>query len=240
MELRVVGSGSDGNCYLLKDGNQYLALDAGIKFQSVQVACDFEVGKIVGLLATHAHLDHIKYVPVFKQNAVDCYTGVGACQTIAKATGVIPNVLKERRWNFIGDWQILCFEVPHEDEPCYGYIIESPSGHKLMYLTDFQYSRYTFRTKHLNTMLIACNHLDDIEEHAGGSAHFAHVVRGHSSLTVTKNCIRVNQTNDLRHVILCHISKDNGDPERMQKEIQETVGNKVTVDIATKGLKVDL
>lgn len=240
MELRVVGSGSSGNSYMLKDHGQYLALDAGMKFQAVQVGCDFEVGKIVACLCGHAHKDHSKYLPVFDQNAIDCYAGKEAVLPIAKATGYTPTALKERKWNRIGEWEVLAFDVPHEDEPNYGFIIESPSGHKLMYLTDFQYSRYTFRRMHLNTMLIACNHMDDIEEHAGGSANFGHVVKGHSSLSVVKNCIQANKTDDLRHVVLCHLSENNADPDEMVKQVQEVVGRKVTVDVVRKGLVLEL
>lgn len=56
MMLKCVGSGSSGNCYLIEDNGHYLALDAGVKFQSVQVACNFEVSQIDGLLITHGHL----------------------------------------------------------------------------------------------------------------------------------------------------------------------------------------
>lgn len=238
MELRVVGSGSKGNCYLLKERGQYLALDAGCKFKDVQVACDFAISNVLGCLVTHGHADHCKYAPQFAESAIGLYTGENAAMNIAKATGCTPIALRNKRYCYIGDWQVLPFEVPHEDEPNYGYVIESPDGHKILYLTDFQYTKYTFRTMHLNTMLIACNHMDDTKEFEGEN-HFAHIVSGHSSLSVTKLCIQANYTKDLRNVVLCHLSERNADADEMQRVIQETVGNKVTVEIAKKGLVVE-
>lgn len=240
MELHVVGSGSKGNCYLLKDGGQYLALDAGCKFRQVQVACDFEITRIIGCLVTHGHKDHCGYLPKFDEAAIDCYAGVNAVLPIAKASGVTPSRLKDKRWNAIGNWRVLAFDVPHEAEPNYGFLIEAPSGHRLMYLTDFQYSRYTFRRMHINSMLIACNHMDDIEERAGGSENFSHVVRGHSSLKTVQFCIDANKTDDLRNIILCHLSEANADADAMAWAIREQVGIQTAVDIAEKGTVINL
>lgn len=185
-------------------------------------------------------LDHCKYAPIFEQNAIDCYAGADAALSISKATGANITAFKRNKWNTVGEWMVLPFDVPHENEPNYGFVIQAPSGHRMMYLTDFQYTRYTFRRMHLEMLLIACNHMDDIEEYAGGSENFKHVVRGHSTLSVVKNCIRANQTKDLKNVVLCHLSEDNAEPAEMWRQVQDTVGDKVTVNIAQKGLVVEL
>ena len=246
MELKVIGTGSEGNCYLLKDHESYLSLDAGAKYKDVQVGCDFKVGKIAGCLVTHAHKDHCQQIPKYKKAIIDCFSGADAIQPIARATGTLIFGLKDRKWNPIAAWSVLPFEVPHENEPNYGYLIESPSGHKLMYLTDFEYCRYTFRRMHLNTILIACNHLDDITDRQDeiiekrGKAYFEHIVRGHSSLAVVKTCIEANKTEDLRNVILCHLSEENASADKMQRAIKKLVGKSVAVHVATKGKVINL
>ena len=57
---------------------------------------------------------------------------------------------------------------------------------------------------------------------------------------MVKEIIKTNMTDALKHIILCHMSEDNADPEDMQMEIQELVGYAATVDIAEKGKVIDL
>ena len=68
MELRVLGSSSSGNCYILDNGNEALIIEAGIRFIDVKKALDFNIRKVVGCLITHQHNDHAKYAKAM----VDC------------------------------------------------------------------------------------------------------------------------------------------------------------------------
>lgn len=131
------------------------------------------------------------------------------------------------------------FELPHDGIENRGIFLKSPSGHRLLYMTDFSFCKYTFTKLKVQTILIECNHMDDIEEE-GNEGKFAHTVRGHSSLSVAKEFLRVNQTDELKTVILCHLSADNANPDVMKSEVQTVVGDSVNVYIATKGLEVEL
>lgn len=55
MTLKVIGSSSHGCCYLIENENRYLALDAGMAWRKVQVACEFMVSNIDACLVTHGH-----------------------------------------------------------------------------------------------------------------------------------------------------------------------------------------
>lgn len=55
MKLKVVGSSSKGNCYLIQNGEHYLTLDAGTPWRKVEIACEFQVSKIDACLITHGH-----------------------------------------------------------------------------------------------------------------------------------------------------------------------------------------
>ena len=117
--------------------------------------------------------------------------------------------------------------------------MQSPvSQHKLVYLTDFGYTKYRFKQLAVNTLLISCNHMDNPEAFAG-SENFDHVVRGHSSLSVVKEIVTVNQTDSLKHIILCHISEENGDPDEMARQIAE-ISPQATVYVAEKNHSIVL
>ncbi len=46
----------------LDNGNEALIIEAGIRFQEVKKALDFNLRKVVGCVVTHAHNDHAKYI----------------------------------------------------------------------------------------------------------------------------------------------------------------------------------
>lgn len=56
MKIQFVASSSAGNCGIVDDGKTILLLDAGISFKSIQIALDFDFGKVGGVLLSHCHL----------------------------------------------------------------------------------------------------------------------------------------------------------------------------------------
>ena len=68
MELKVLGSSSNGNCYILDNGKEALLLEAGVRFQEVKKALGYNLRKVVGCLITHRHNDHAKYIKAMVDN----------------------------------------------------------------------------------------------------------------------------------------------------------------------------
>lgn len=55
MLLKVVGTGSSGNTYVLENKNEILILDAGCGIKSVLKSIDYNVSKVRGVIITHEH-----------------------------------------------------------------------------------------------------------------------------------------------------------------------------------------
>lgn len=51
--LLVLGSSSDGNCYILDCGTEKLIIEAGVKDNIVLNALNYEVGNVGAVLCTH-------------------------------------------------------------------------------------------------------------------------------------------------------------------------------------------
>ena len=134
-----------------------------------------------------------------------------------------------------GNYFVYSFELPHNGVKNYGFYIQHKDWN-MVYMTDFEYCKYTFSKYHLNAMLIECNHTKADDE----AANYAHVVLGHASLYVTKEFVRVNATEDLTNVILCHLSDTNADPQLIQEQIESVVPPMTKVDIAEKGMVIEL
>lgn len=155
--------------------------------------------------------------------------------------------LPEKRSVTISEWIVTPFYLPHTTRdkdtgaliPCpnFGYLIQS-GDEKLLYMTDWEYCGYVFKNQRINYMVLECNHMDNLMD--SNSANYIHALKGHSSLSVVKSFVEVNKTPDLRNVILCHLSSENADPDRMKSEIQQVAGKWVQVEVAHAGLEVEL
>lgn len=219
MKLITVGTGSKGNCYLLKrDNDRYIALDCGMPWKKVMVATSFRPSDIDLALVTHIHSDHARYIGDFVANGIETVT------TSNKARKILRK----------GEVDIVPFEVPH-DVLCYGYLIRV-DGRTIVYMTDFGYCRYTFKSWNVDTFVIACNHDENPD---ADEAKYAHVVMGHSSLSTVKGILEANKSESMKNVILVHYSQ-NADVEAMAEEIQKTVGDKVRVAIARNGEAIEI
>ena len=109
----------------------------------------------------------------------------------------------------------------------------------MVYATDFQRIDYKFDRLGINTFLIECNHDDEIDKDQN-EGKWEHSIRDHSSVSVICEFLRVNKTDELRTVILCHTSEDNLDKDDALRRVQEVVSSSVNVMIAKNGLEVIL
>lgn len=150
---------------------------------------------------------------------------------------------KPERISFeVGSYRVIPFYLPHTTRdkdtgaliPCpnFGYLIQC-GDEKLLYMTDFEFCKYVFKSQRINYMLLECNHMDNLMD--SSSANYIHSIKGHSSLSVVKSFVEVNKTPNLRNVILCHLSSENADPETMQKEVQSVAGKWVSVTVTRAG-----
>ena len=220
MKLVTVGTGSSGNCHLLQmDNNKFVALDCGCKWKDVLVGCNFRPIDIEFALVTHSHRDHSRYVGDFVKSGID----------VLSVNDVEPRKVYQK-----GEVKFVAFEVPH-DVDCYGYLIRVDGG-TIVYMTDFGYCRYTFKSWNVNTWLIACNHIENPDS---DSEKYAHVVMGHSSLATVKDILAINKCDAMKNVILCHVSGD-ADASQMVTEIKQVVGDKANVVVAEKKGIIDL
>lgn len=56
MKLKVLGSGSSGNCYILENDAEALIIEAGLPFMEVKKVLNFNVRKVQGVVISHEHL----------------------------------------------------------------------------------------------------------------------------------------------------------------------------------------
>ena len=70
MELKILGSSSKGNGYVLEADNEALIIEAGVKLLEAKKAVGFNISKVVGCIVTHQHNDHAGYVQEYAKAGV--------------------------------------------------------------------------------------------------------------------------------------------------------------------------
>ena len=242
MRLHTIATGSHGNCYVLDNGENKLILDCGqnVKWNDVLLGIGWDITSVDACLFTHKHLDHLGHVSEMDKSGISMY----GCNELHDFDNRVIGIGDGHLIKICHAWRVLPWYVPHtgngcEAVPCFAYYIETwDRQFRMVYITDFLYSPLTFRNLKCNTILIACNHDDVIEDVV--QEKYRHIVSGHSSLSTVNDIIDINKTDQLRNVILCHMSDENATPEIMYATIKETVGYAVEVNIACRGLTINL
>lgn len=225
MVLKVLGSSSSGNCYILESDTEALIIEAGLPFMEVKKALNFNVRKIVGVICSHRHLDHSKYISEYENSGIRVwkpYFDNDAGYEI------------ETRY-FGKKFTVRDFDLVH-DVDCLGFHIQHQDIGSLVYATDTEYIKYRF--KNINHILVESNYSDDLIDNE--AVNREHVLRGHMSLQTALDFISTNDNPALRNVVLLHLSDKNSDSEQFLQKTKETVKYGADCYIAEKGLEVDL
>ncbi|MDF2906808.1 MAG: fold metallo-hydrolase [Herbinix sp.] len=244
MKLRCLGSNSLGNCYLLESETECLVLEAGIPFISVKKALNFNISKIVGILITHEHGDHAKYVKDYVNAGIEARMSLGTAENI-DADHLTITLIREGEWRRIGGYVVTPFPVVHDAAEPMGFIIRHQDIGTLLFATDTEYIKQNFAKLKANHILIECNYSQKIID---GRMHQGETVKGlrdriiqsHMELETCKSFIEVNKTSSLDNVVLLHLSDGNSNEKIFREEIQAIIGPRVKVVVADKGVTVDL
>lgn len=237
MELTVLGSSSSGNCYLLQNKEECLIIEAGISFKEVKKALDFIVSKIVGVLVSHEHGDHAKYVKEYLKAGIGIHTSLGTYSALGMDPLYIFKALTTDRYIQLGGFVIKPFDVEHDAKEPFGFFIHHKEIGYLVFATDTYYVKYLFPD--VNHILVECNYKQSIlDEGCTVKSLRDRTMKSHFELNNVKSFLEVNNTNKLKNVVLLHLSDNNSNAKLFQEECQ-SVTNKPTY-IAEPGLTINL
>lgn len=189
--------------------------------------------------------DHSKSFRWLMENGVQIYTNDETAGHFEAIYGEKMIGVPERIPFEANGFRIVPFYLPHTTRdketgkliPCpnFGFLLEHEEMGRLLYMTDFEYCKYSFKNMRISHFLIECNHMDDMLDKE--SAKYEHSIRGHSSLSTVRAIIEANKTPALRNIILCHLSGDSADPDEMLRQVKEVAGKRVDVVVAHGGME---
>lgn len=236
MNLKVIGTGSQGNAYLLETESEALLIECGVRFDLIKKALNFNLSKVVGCLVTHEHGDHAKSVKDVLNAGIEVFT----TDDTHKALGTFDNHNArgiDGRSVYKGGFKIMAFDVKHDAADPSGFLIHHPECGKVLFLTDTFYCPYTFEG--LNNIIIEANFSREIMKRKLSEMEFLknRILQSHMSIETCCEFLKVNDTTEVNNVVLIHLSDTNSHEVNFKAQVENVVpGKKVTV--ASNGMDI--
>jgi phosphoribosyl 1,2-cyclic phosphodiesterase len=240
MELKIISTGSQGNAYILRNGDEALLIECGVNISDIKKALDFDLSKVVGCIVTHEHQDHCKSIIDITRCGIRVYTGENTFKALNIKDKYRCFPVSSKETFQLGNFKILAFDVKHDAAEPLGFLIEHPDCGKVLFLTDTNYCEYTF--KGLNNIIIEANYSKEIIDRKFGAdsgKEFLRnrILKSHFSLANCKDMLSANDLSKVNNIVLIHLSDSNSDEKQFQKEVAELTGKNVTV--ASNGMKIN-
>lgn len=249
MKLCTLASSSKGNSIVVYTENTKILIDCGISLANLQeklALLNMTPADLDGVLVTHEHIDHVRGIAqLCKKYNTRIY-----CNDVA-LYGIF-NRVKAPRHHFvffgltpfkIGDLTIQAFSIPH-DVPCCGFNI-SNGNKKISILTDLGQINESILHNLKESTLIVMEANHDIEMLKRNPKYPARLKSrilgdfGHLSNLSSAQAIAYLANNNLKQVVLAHLSEENNTPEICYNTISNhlekegiRVGEKLHIEVA--------
>lgn len=237
MNLKVIGTGSSGNAYLLYNKEEVLLIECGVIFKKIKEALSFDFSKVVGCILTHEHGDHNKAVKDILTAGIKVFTSNGTLEASGVREHHNSHPIQSKKLYQIGSFKIIPFDIRHDVKEPLGFLINHPECGTTLFLTDSFYSPYKFNG--LNNMIIEANFCEDIiDNKLKFDKKFLRdrILKSHLSI---QKCIDLLNTNDLtavNNIVLIHLSDSNSNEIEFKKKVQDATGKNTIV--AFNGLDI--
>lgn len=250
MKIKVIQSGSKGNCTIILSDTIKIIIDLGISYKKLIeeiTKLNLDINDFAGLLITHNHKDHIKGVETFiKKSNLKLFIP----QKMFKSLQEFIPILTEEDCIYIDDdtdingMHINLIHTSH-DAPCsVGYNITC-EGKTITYVTDTGY----INRKFLNTMInkdmyiIETNHDEEMLMNGPYPRFLKERVisdYGHLSNYTTAKYLKKIVGSNTKNIVLAHISEVNNTKELAYNTIKQEIDDNIKLTIAYQDTGTEL
>jgi len=227
MDIKIIGSGSSGNCYRVSDGTTSILLDAGLPFKVIQKELNFKTSELAGVLITHEHGDHIKAAPDLIKRGIDDWMTPGT-RKAAKLKGSHAKELLPEAATWVGSWRVAAVPAIHDAaEPISYYICSKKTLESVVYITDTQFSPYRFGSP--TYIMVEANYSAEVIKQRVKAGHMRQdlalrIMENHMSIETAIGLAMANKSSELQGIYLLHLSDANSDAQSFRRRMQEATG----------------
>lgn len=229
IQFMSFGSGSSGNCAYVGDRRSGFLIDAGVDAAHVETslaAAGISMNKVKGIILTHDHGDHVRYVYSLIRNhrhlLVYCtprvLNGMLRRHSLSRRVKDYHRAIYKEHEFSIGNFAITPFEVMHDGSDNCGFHIRQG---KLSLAVATDLGCISPRVDHyftgVNFMVVESNY--DREMLLRGTYPDYLKARiekdcGHLENEASASLVAAKLHPGLSHIFLCHLSKDNNTPQK--------------------------
>jgi phosphoribosyl 1,2-cyclic phosphodiesterase len=222
-----LGSGSEGNSFLIKTDKTIFMVDCGFNYKETENRLS-ELGltfsDINHILITHEHEDHMRAIKmIIKKEKIQISCSYGT----AKKIGIVDevNIINPGDIVVDNDLQVEVVPVPHDArEPCH-YVFKKDTL-KIGIITDFGSltPKIIESYSNLNYLVVEANHDANLLMKSSYPTSLKNRIfgkLGHANNDLTFDLISQIKKDKLKKIIFCHLSKQNNRKEIIQHTVKE-------------------
>lgn len=254
-----LSSGSSGNCYYI--GNEFhgILIDAGISATSIRKFLkniDVSMQTIMGVLLTHNHIDHIRGLEVLtRKNSIPAFTTAKIWNSIHNpqmniSRDCIREIPLQKKFHLAG-FDIEAFPVFHDAPETIGFHI-CAGDKKVTIATDLGHICDTaaLYIKKANYLIIESNYDEEMLVNGRYPPYLKNRIRsdnGHLGNHQTSAFLADNIHEELSHICLAHLSKNNNTPEKALQTLHATflergikLNNQLQISILNRNIPTEV
>jgi phosphoribosyl 1,2-cyclic phosphodiesterase len=230
MDIKIIASGSKGNCLLVDDGASPLLLECGVPLQKIRrgiLPLSFSDIKIC--LITHTHRDHSMSMSTVLSMGIPVYMPRHTAESYGVENDIDAVIVKPGDVLQDHGWTIWVIKGIH-DVPCMIYAGKSDkTGETFLFMADTAYVEN--KIANVNYLITECNFdKKTMDEKIGsGNTNWSlakRIMQTHLGLENLITMIERNETwrNSLKGIFIFHLSDINANWQHCVNKIQESTG----------------
>ena len=246
--ITSLNSGSNGNCYYIGNDQEAVLIDAGISCKETEKRMQLlglSMQLVKAIFVSHEHTDHIKGVPALaeKYNLPVYITGKTMSSSGMPFRAALQQNFIAYQPVMIGGLSITAFPKFHDAIDPHSFIISfnnicigvftdigAPCQHLLKH---FAYCHAAFLEANYDEGLLEAGQYPYFLKKRIKGGH------GHLSNSQALEIFKAHRPPFMTHLLLSHLSKDNNDPQLVQRIFDE-VANDVKIIIASRDVQTAL
>lgn len=218
---------------------------------NIKKALNHSLKNVVGCIVTHKHSDHAEFVPNLCESGIMVVgnddvrlNALKKAKTRRQRVSIENNFseIASRQKTTLGGFTIKALECYHDvDVPCLCYVIEHEELGAMLFATDT--ISVTYRFSNLTNIMIEANYLEDILSNNVANETILpclakRIRESHCEFYTTLECIKAQNLDKVRNIILIHLSNDNADGIRFRTWTQMATGIPCTIARAGKVIEL--
>lgn len=235
LRLCALASGSKGNSIFIEGGDARILVDAGLTGKEIASRLNsigIDPQSLDAILVTHGHRDHVSGVGVMaRRYNLPVYTAYGTIKSSELMWGKIGNIseIEPGKTFSIKGMELYPFPTPHDAHQSVAFIFRAGEK-KGGIATDLGFVTRLVREclKNCHLLLVESNHEESMLIDGPYPWFLKQRVKGRMGHLSNTDCAELLEEiyhEELKHVVLGHLSEVNNDPQLAYNSVVEKMKN---------------